>query len=250
MNQPSPPQPEQTDTAALRAQLRRSTAGFDPRLLPLAAAPESALLPAERLLPAHLRAQFAPGTAVQLPAPEIAERPWLNQALTPSAVLLPLVQRETLQVLLTQRASGMSNHAGQIAFAGGRIDPTDADAVACALREAREEIGLASSNIEVLGTLPPYTTGTAFEITPVVALVRPGFSLQLNPAEVDSAFEIALPHLMDPRQHYQQNAQANGMSRHWWAMPSHDSQGQERFVWGASAGILRQLYQFLLANRI
>ncbi len=242
----SPPK-DQAHTE-LRAQVRSSMASFDPRSLPLSPgpAPQTPVL-AERLQAAYLRQHFLQPPA--MPPLELAERPWLDQPLSPSAVLLPLVQREAgLQVLLTQRAAGLNNHSGQIAFAGGRLDPSDADARACALREAQEEIGLGADYIEVLGYLPPYTTGTAFEITPVVALVRPGFSLKLNPDEVASAFEIALAQLMNPQQHYMQQAQANGQTRRWWAMPSQDSLGQERFVWGASAGILRTLYQSLLAQ--
>jgi 8-oxo-dGTP pyrophosphatase MutT (NUDIX family) len=235
------------DASAQRQAMQRLTADFDPRLLPLMPAPAlSPALTAEQLQAAFLRQRFARPSPIA--PPELAERPWLDQALTPSAVLLPLVQRDTLQVLLTQRAASLSNHSGQIAFAGGRMDASDTDAVACALREAREEIGLDAAHIEVLGTLAPYTTGTAFEITPVVALVRPGFALDLNPSEVDSAFEITLAHLMNPQAHFQQQAQAGGRLRHWWAMPSTDENGQARFVWGASAGILRSLYQFLRAE--
>lgn len=235
------------DASAQRQAMQRLTADFDPRLLPLMPAPAlSPALTAEQLQAAFLRQRFARPSPIA--PPELAERPWLDQALTPSAVLLPLVQRDTLQVLLTQRAASLSNHSGQIAFAGGRMDASDTDAVACALREAREEIGLDAAHIEVLGTLAPYTTGTAFEITPVVALVRPGFALDLNPGEVDSAFEITLAHLMNPQAHFQQQAQAGGRLRHWWAMPSTDENGQARFVWGASAGILRSLYQFLRAE--
>ena len=235
------------DASAQRQAMQRLTADFDPRLLPLMPAPAlSPALTAEQLQAAFLRQRFARPSPIA--PPELAERPWLDQALTPSAVLLPLVQRDTLQVLLTQRAASLSNHSGQIAFAGGRMDANDTDAVACALREAREEIGLDAAHIEVLGTLAPYTTGTAFEITPVVALVRPGFALDLNPGEVDSAFEITLAHLMNPQAHFQQQAQAGGRLRHWWAMPSTDENGQARFVWGASAGILRSLYQFLRAE--
>lgn len=235
------------DASAQRQAMQRLTADFDPRLLPLMPAPAlSPALTAEQLQAAFLRQRFARPSPIA--PPELAERPWLDQALTPSAVLLPLVQRDTLQVLLTQRAASLSSHSGQIAFAGGRMDASDTDAVACALREAREEIGLDAAHIEVLGTLAPYTTGTAFEITPVVALVRPGFALDLNPGEVDSAFEITLAHLMNPQAHFQQQAQAGGRLRHWWAMPSTDENGQARFVWGASAGILRSLYQFLRAE--
>ena len=235
------------DASAQRQAMQRLTADFDPRLLPLMPAPAlSPALTAEQLQAAFLRQRFARPSPIA--PPELAERPWLDQALTPSTMLLPLVQRDTLQVLLTQRAASLSNHSGQIAFAGGRMDASDTDAVACALREAREEIGLDAAHIEVLGTLAPYTTGTAFEITPVVALVRPGFALDLNPGEVDSAFEITLAHLMNPQAHFQQQAQAGGRLRHWWAMPSTDENGQARFVWGASAGILRSLYQFLRAE--
>ena len=235
------------DASAQRQAMQRLTADFDPRLLPLMPAPAlSPALTAEQLQAAFLRQRFARPSPIA--PPELAERPWLDQALTPSAVLLPLVQRDTLQVLLTQRSASLSSHSGQIAFAGGRMDASDTDAVACALREAREEIGLDAAHIEVLGTLAPYTTGTAFEITPVVALVRPGFALDLNPGEVDSAFEITLAHLMNPQAHFQQQAQAGGRLRHWWAMPSTDENGQARFVWGASAGILRSLYQFLRAE--
>ena len=235
------------DASAQRQAMHRLTADFDPRLLPLMPAPAlSPALTAEQLQAAFLRQRFARPSPIA--PPELAERPWLDQALTPSAVLLPLVQRDTLQVLLTQRSASLSSHSGQIAFAGGRMDASDTDAVACALREAREEIGLDAAHIEVLGTLAPYTTGTAFEITPVVALVRPGFALDLNPGEVDSAFEITLAHLMNPQAHFQQQAQAGGRLRHWWAMPSTDENGQARFVWGASAGILRSLYQFLRAE--
>ena len=235
------------DASAQRQAMQRLTADFDPRLLPLMPAPSlSPALTSAQLQAAFLRQRFARPSPIA--PPELAERPWLDQALTPSAVLLPLVQRDTLQVLLTQRAASLSNHSGQIAFAGGRMDADDTDAVACALREAREEIGLDAAHIEVLGTLAPYTTGTAFEITPVVALVRPGFALDLNPGEVDSAFEITLAHLMNPQAHFQQQAQAGGRLRHWWAMPSTDENGQARFVWGASAGILRSLYQFLRAE--
>jgi 8-oxo-dGTP pyrophosphatase MutT (NUDIX family) len=244
MTSPAAPSPADTQPP-LQDQRRGAPAHFDPRQLPLAPAPAPHIaLPAQHLQPDFLRQRFAHASA--RPAPEIHEHPRLDQPLSASAVLLALVQREGgLHVLLTQRASHLRNHSGQIAFAGGRIDAKDTHAAACALREAHEEIGLTAEHIEVLGTLAPYTTGSAFEITPVVALVRPEFHLHINPAEVDSAFEIALAHLMNPQHHHLQQAQANGITRHWWAMPSVDTQGQDRFVWGASAGILRNLYQFL-----
>ena len=247
MASPAVPSPADAQ-AALQNQLRGAPAHFDPRRLPLAPAPAPHIaLPAQHLQPDFLRQRFAHASVP--PPPEIHERPRLDQPLSASAVLLALVQREGgLHVLLTQRASHLRHHSGQIAFAGGRIDPSDAHAVACALREAHEEIGLTAEHIEVLGTLAPYTTGSAFEITPVVALVRPGFHLQINPEEVESAFEIALAHLMDPQHHHLQQTQTSDITRHWWAMPSVDTQGQDRFIWGASAGILRNLYQFLRSH--
>ena len=247
MASPAVPSPADTQLA-LQNQLRAAPAHFDPRQLPLAPAPAPHIaLPALHLQPDFLRQRFAHASTP--PPPEIYERPRLDQPLSASAVLLALVQREGgLHVLLTQRASHLRNHSGQIAFAGGRIDPSDAHVVACALREAREEIGLTAEHIEILGTLAPYTTGSAFEITPVVALVRPGFHLRINPAEVQSAFEIALDHLMSPQHHHLQQAQVNDITRHWWAIPSVDTQGQDRFVWGASAGILRNLYHFLRSH--
>ncbi len=231
---------------ALRADLRRRTAGFDPSRLPLLPPQAGQLsVPPERLQTGALRQHFAQHPHWQ--PTEIIERPWVQQDLTPSAVLLAIVARPQLQVLLTQRASGLSNHSGQIAFAGGRMDASDANAAACALREAEEEIGLPPAQVEVIGQLPNYTTGTAYDITPVVALVQPDYQLRLNPAEVDSAFEIPLAHLLDPQQHHRQEVENLGLLRRWYAMPSHDQHGQPRFVWGASAGILRHLYSFLLA---
>ena len=118
-----------------------------------------------------------------------------------AAVLLPVVMRERLTLLLTQRSAHLATHAGQIALPGGKLDATDANAVAAALRETHEEIGIEPERIEVLGSLPDYTTGTAFVITPVVGLVVPGFKLRPNPGEVDEVFEVPLDFLMDPVNH-------------------------------------------------
>ena len=128
---------------------------------------------------------------------------WLSHAFrdkTPVAasVLIPLVMREELMVLLTQRTAHLSSHSGQIAFPGGKADLSDTDAAHTALREAQEEIGLASHHIEVIGSLPVYTTGSAFIVTPVVGLVAPHASIAMNADEVADVFEVPLAYLMGP----------------------------------------------------
>ena len=167
---------------------------------------------------------------------------------------MPLVMRDELMLLLTQRSDKLSTHAGQIALPGGRTDDTDVDAVDTALREAEEEIDLPRSYVEVLGHLPTYVTGTAFVITPVVALVRPGFTLTPNPGEVAEVFEVPLQFLMNPAHHRRHEVALDGVLRQWLSMPyCHDGEDaltagtQERFIWGATAGMLRNLYRFLSA---
>ena len=171
-----------------------------------------------------------------------------------AAVLLPLVMRDELTLLLTERSANLSTHSGQIAFPGGRTDDTDHDAVDTALREAQEEIALPRHHVEVLGTLPTYVTGSAFIITPVVALVRPGFQLVPNPGEVADVFEVPLSFLMNPAHHRRHETEFNGVLRQWLSMPYSDpmsqaagSETQERYIWGATAGMLRNLYRFLIA---
>ncbi len=157
-------------------------------------------------------------------------------------------------MLLTQRTTNLSTQSGQIAFPGGRTDATDIDAVDTALREATEEIGLGRHHVEVLGTLPTYVTGTAYIITPVVALVRPGFEIQPNPGEVADVFEVPLAYLMNPAHHRRHEFEFDGITRQWLSMPYIDRIGdavggvsKERYIWGATAGMLRNLYRFLSA---
>lgn len=171
-----------------------------------------------------------------------------------AAVLLPLVMRDELTLLLTERSTNLSTHSGQIAFPGGRTDDTDQDAVDTALREAHEEIALPRHHVEVLGTLPTYVTGSAFIITPVVALVRPGFQLHPNPGEVADVFEVPLRFLMNPAHHRRHETEFNGVLRQWLSMPYSDPMSQtagseitERYIWGATAGMLRNFYRFLSA---
>jgi 8-oxo-dGTP pyrophosphatase MutT (NUDIX family) len=173
------------------------------------------------------------------------EAKFIDRAPAHASVLIPLVQRERLHVLLTLRPTHMNSHSGQIAFPGGKADPEDSDAVATALREAQEEVGLEPQYVEVLGTLPIYTTGSAFIVTPVVALVHPGFRLQANADEVADVFEVPLDFLMDPANHRHHVVDWAGDQRSWLSMPYSDG-GAERFIWGATAGMLRNFYRFLL----
>ena len=170
-----------------------------------------------------------------------------------AAVLVPLVMRDRASVLLTQRTAHLKKHAGQISFPGGRMEPTDPNPVAAALREAHEEVGLQAAHVEVIGQLPVYTTGTGFHVTPVVALVHPPFALQPNPGEVDAVFEVPLAFLMNPANHRRHAFDWQGRQRQWFSMPYHepvagDGGTVERFIWGATAGMLRNLYRFLLAD--
>ncbi len=166
-----------------------------------------------------------------------------------AAVLVALVMRDEPTLLLTQRTAHMSTHAGQIAFAGGKVDATDEGVAAAALREAREEVALDSRYCEVIGSLPAYITGTAFHITPVVALVQPGFSVQANPSEVDAVFEVPLAFLMNPAHHARHQFDWNNVQREWFSMHWQGTSDAptDRFVWGATAGMLRNLYRFLVA---
>jgi 8-oxo-dGTP pyrophosphatase MutT (NUDIX family) len=200
-------------------------------------------------LPAALRQRFV---SLPLWTPEVTrEIRFSNRQPAYAAVLIPVVMRERPTVLLTLRTAHMSSHYGQVAFPGGKSDDTDADATATALREAYEEVGLAASYAEVLGTLPIYTTGTAFIITPVVALVTPGFNVQANPDEVADVFEVPLDFVMDPSNHRRHVFEWEGVRREWLSMPyrdrAEDGTVKERFIWGATAGILRNFYRFLSA---
>jgi 8-oxo-dGTP pyrophosphatase MutT (NUDIX family) len=174
--------------------------------------------------------------------PELRAEPVVVEPLQPAAVLVPVVARATLTVLLTQRTASLSRHAGQIAFPGGKVEPNDADAVATALREAWEEIGLEPTFIEPLGFLDSYRSGTGFLITPLVALVWPGFTLSLDPTEVADAFEVPLTFLMDPRNHLQHSREWRGRLRYYYAMPY-----GERYIWGATAGMIKNMHERLFA---
>jgi 8-oxo-dGTP pyrophosphatase MutT (NUDIX family) len=218
---------------------------FDPQRVPVFQVDTHlAPVPAQRLTPEALQARFANPPVWQ---PELVrERKFMDRAPAQAAVLLGVVMRDEPTVLLTQRPSHMSTHAGQIAFAGGKCDETDADVAATALREAYEEVGLEVQHVQVLGTLPEYVTGSAFHVTPVVALIAPSMTLQLNTHEVADAFEVPLRFLMDPAHHRWHRYEHEGVVREWLSMPYQDGQ-QLRFVWGATAGMLRNFYRFLQA---
>ena len=161
-----------------------------------------------------------------------------EQPIRPAAVLIPVVDRPEPTVLLTQRAAHLNDHAGQIAFPGGKIDATDASPVDTALREAEEEVGLARKFVEPIGYLDIYGTGFGFRILPTVARVRPGFELSINHSEVDDAFEVPLSFLMNPANHQVHSKEFRGVERSYYAMPF-----AERYIWGATAGMLRVLYE-------
>jgi 8-oxo-dGTP pyrophosphatase MutT (NUDIX family) len=226
---------------------------FDPRSIPVLGIDDHlAGVALERLTPQALRERFR-HPPVWTPEHSVEKR-FSDSEPALAAVLLPLVMRDELTLLLTQRSSQLRAHSGQVAFPGGRTDESDQDAVDTALREAHEEVGLPRHHVEVLGTLPTYVTGSAFIITPVVALVTPGFQLQPNPEEVADVFEVPLSYLMNPANHRRHEMAFDGGIRQWLSMPytdpvneADDGEAIERYIWGATAGMLRNLYRFLSA---
>jgi 8-oxo-dGTP pyrophosphatase MutT (NUDIX family) len=161
-----------------------------------------------------------------------------EQPIRPAAVLIAVVDRPEPTVLLTQRSAHLNDHAGQISFPGGKIDPTDASPLDAALREADEEVGLEREFIDPVGYLDLYGTAFGFRILPTVARVRPGFTLRVSAAEVDDVFEVPLAFLMNPANHQIHSKEFRGIERLYYAMPY-----EERYIWGATAGILRVLYE-------
>jgi 8-oxo-dGTP pyrophosphatase MutT (NUDIX family) len=218
---------------------------MDPRQVPVTQV--DAHMPAVSaadLQPEALRRRFLTPPTWQ---PElVAEKKFMDRPAMHAAVLIAIVMRQAPAVLLTERTAHLSTHAGQIAFPGGKLDESDTDATATALREAYEEVGLAPQWVEVLGQLPLYTTGSAFMVTPVVALIQPGFTLQPNVHEVSDVFEVPLAFLMNPANHRHHQVHWQGVQRHWLSMPYQDGL-HERFIWGATAGMLRNFYRFLVA---
>jgi 8-oxo-dGTP pyrophosphatase MutT (NUDIX family) len=225
--------------------------GFDPETVPhdpdfADPARRGAPVPVHALAPDALRHRF-----IEPPVwtPEMRSDARLFDPTVeprPASVLVPLVVRDGgVNVLLTQRTSHLTDHAGQISFPGGRVEESDADAVATALRESEEEIGLAASVVDVLGRLPEYRTVTGYRVTPVVALVERPFTLRLDTFEVAEAFEVPLAFLMDPANHERRLYRYADIARTFYAMPY--TAARRYFIWGATAAMLRNFYHFLRA---
>lgn len=225
--------------------------GFDPESIPhdpdfADPARRGTPVPAAELVPAAIRRRFVAPPVwkpemradARLFDPDVVPRP--------ASVLVPLVVRDSgLHVLLTQRTAHLTDHAGQISFPGGRVEEGDRDAVATALRESEEEIGLPAHVIDVLGHLPEYRTVTGYRVTPVVALIDRPFTLRLDTFEVSEAFEVPLAFLMDPANHERRLYRYAELARTFYAMPWQAA--RRYFIWGATAAMLRNFYHFLRA---
>ena len=169
-----------------------------------------------------------------------------DQPLKPAAVLVGLVERdEGVTLLLTRRTDHLEHHPGQVSFPGGHVDPGDTDAIATALRETEEEVGITREHIDILGRLDTYVTRTGFEVVPVVAMIRPTFELAPDPHEVAEVFEVPLSFLMDPSNHHRHAREFEGGKRYFYAMPYRDY-----FIWGATAGMIMDLYQTLVHTQV
>jgi 8-oxo-dGTP pyrophosphatase MutT (NUDIX family) len=197
----------------------------------------------ERLVPVapglHAISNEVPPTGDHVLSPEIQDIA-TGMPPKPAAVLVPVMARPQPTVLFTLRTETLTTHAGQISFPGGKLDAADPDPLATALREAEEEIGLGSGFVDPLGYMDPYLSGTGFRIVPVVALVSPAFRPKLNPAEVVEIFEVPLEFLMRPENHARDSREWKGRQRSFYAITYND-----RYIWGITAGILRNLYERL-----
>ena len=216
---------------------------FDPQSLPVDAIAGETALGHERMVAAWLRQRFANPPAWEAEAAEPAYL--LRPKITAASVLIPLVQHpEGLSLLLTQRTDHLSSHAGQISFPGGRAEEGDSSAIDTALRETEEEIGLHRRHIDILGALPDYVTGSGYRVTPVVGLVTPPFELKPDPNEVADVFEVPLSFLMDGMNHQRLSVELpqGAGRRHFYAIPY-----GPHFIWGATAGMLRNLFHLLRA---
>jgi 8-oxo-dGTP pyrophosphatase MutT (NUDIX family) len=227
------------------------TPAFDPESLPVTGVDAHLpAVPAHALSAAALRERFA---ALPAWSPEVhGEHRFTQRAPAHASVLVPLVLRDELTVLFTERTAHLSDHPGQISFPGGRAEPNDADEIATALREAEEEIGLPPAQAEVLGTMPTYTTGTGFIVTPVVALLPPDLPLQPDPHEVAEIFEVPLAFLMTPAHHRHHafdtpEVRRDFLSIPWEGVGAAGKPPRRYFIWGATAAMLRNLYRLLAA---
>lgn len=169
-------------------------------------------------------------------------RKWvMSKATKDAAILMPLVERQgEVSLLLTKRADKLSSHSGQIAFPGGKVDADDAGPEAAALREAHEEVGLATDQVEILGRLPDYYTGSGYKIAPIIGIMNANAVVKANPDEVDYIFEVPLSFLMNPDNHVRGSRIFEGRERHFFEMPF-----GEHYIWGITAGMIRVLYDRL-----
>jgi len=164
-----------------------------------------------------------------------------DEASRPAAVLVPLVPREDgLHMILTERQPHLRQHAGQVAFPGGRLDGDDEGPIAAALRETEEETGILPGFVQPLGFLDTYLTSTNYRVFPVVGILRPGFTVTPHAGEVADVFEVPLAFLMDPKHHERHSRDWQGRTRYYYAMPWNG-----RYIWGATAGMIRNLYSLL-----
>ena len=219
---------------------------FDPQALPIDSYAGEAPVPSHRLSSEGLRQRFSAAIAWE---PEFTEEHRQRQSSathTAAAVLMPIVDRPGgVTMLLTQRTDHLHDHSGQVSLPGGRTEPEDESPIATALRETQEEVGLQPQHVEVIGTLPDYYTGTGFCVTPVVGLVHPPFDLVADPFEVAEIFEVPLDFLMNGMNHERRTfvMPSGAGQRTFYAMPY-----DRFFIWGATAGMLRNLYHFLRAG--
>lgn len=219
--------------------------GFDPAAMAVDSVSGESAVRHERLHPDWIRARFAnppawePEIRVEMPLP-----PGSRERM-PAAVMIPIVAREKHPtVLLTRRSDHLDHHGGQVCFPGGRVDDDDESRIITALREMEEEVGIQRRHVEIIGTMPEYHTATGFNVLPVVAIVQPPFDLNLDSFEVAEAFEVPLSFLMNGANHQIRSAEfPNSMGRRSY----YSMEYEPHFIWGATAGMLRNLFHFLRA---
>jgi len=170
------------------------------------------------------------------------ERPRANDSTVDAAILIPVVERDTPTVILTQRTDALPSHPGQVAFPGGKIDPDDDGPVSAALREAEEEIALPRDKVDLVGTTDLYLTGTGFHITPVIGVVPPGIDLTPEEGEVAAIFEVPFDTLLDPANYEEREIEWQGRMRRY-----QETYWEERRIWGVTASIIMNLSRRLRA---
>jgi 8-oxo-dGTP pyrophosphatase MutT (NUDIX family) len=220
-------------------------ASFDPITLPVDAVAGESALDAGRLNADWLRRRFAepPRWEPEHSGDQLARMAETKGRYRLASVLMPIVLHpDGPTMLFTQRTADLTDHAGQISFPGGRREDYDASAIETALRETEEEIGLARSQVEVIGSLPDYFTGTGYRVTPVAGLIQPPFETLADAREVAEIFEVPLAFLMDGLNHQRRTVDLPPPvgRRSFYTMPY-----QRYFIWGATAGMLRNLFHFL-----